>query len=322
MAFDWTTFLTQHHITYDTRGPNVSTGFVAIRCPFCGSDDPSRHMTVSMAGVGWRCWRNPKHRGGSPVRLIAALIHCSFGQARAMVGVDRRPLPDDLAGAVRAKLYPEVLEPEVLKLPEEFKRLEGQYSSQRFAQYLRGRGFDRPFEVAEEFDLRYAISGEFHHRLLFILRTLDEDVIAWTGRSIYEVAELRYKSRGPTDTLLWFDMLPRRGSDTFALCEGPFDALKISVLGRELGVDASCCFTSAPSRKAIDQLHLLLPAYEHRFVVLDRGEAGNMLWTEGQLAPLGVKPLWLPYDRKDPALLRNTKELAELIGLASGAAMR
>lgn len=58
---DWIGFLEANHIAYDTRGKNVSGNRVAITCPWCGGDDPSRHLVIDLDGAGWHLIYEKNH---------------------------------------------------------------------------------------------------------------------------------------------------------------------------------------------------------------------------------------------------------------------
>jgi hypothetical protein len=314
---DWIKFLESNRITFDTRGKNVSGNHVAISCPFCGGDDPSRHLAINLDGAGWHCWRNPQHRGRSAVRLIRELLHCSSEQARAIAGESNQTVPENLTEVIRAMLEPEKAADQPLAMPDDFRRFGNQYSAKRFTQYLRQRHFPTPLdELAREHDVMYSMTGDFHGRVIFLVRSAQGELMAWSGRSIYPSEHLRYKTHGPIGHyLLWLDKLPRPKSDTLVLCEGPFDSFKVSALGKSLGIDATCCFTSTPTKRQIDHLYQLRPHYKHIYVMLDRGEIANTLWTTDALAPLRIKPIWLA-DHKDPAEFRSVDELRRVMGLA------
>lgn len=316
---DWLRFLDSNRIAYDTRGKNISGNHVGIQCPFCGGSDPSRHLAINLDGAGWHCWRNRQHRGKSAVRLIVALLHCSVEQARAIAG-ERNPIvPEGLAEVVGKMLQPKTGQNQPLTLPTEFRPFRGQYSSRRFMQYLRSRRFPSPLEeLTKDHDMYYAITGDFHGRVLFLIRSPEGELMAWSGRSIYSSEKLRYKTEGPAgDYLLWLDRLPRECSHTLVLCEGPADSLKVSAFGKALGIDATCCFTSTPTRRQVDWLYSLRPKYRHMYVMLDQGEIANTLWTTDALSPLKIKPIWLPDTHKDPGELASTDELKQLMGLAA-----
>lgn len=311
--FDWLRFLDSNRIAYDTRGKNVSGNHVAVACPWCGGDDPSRHLAINLDGAGWRCWRNRQHRGRSPVKLIIALIHCSVVEAKAIAGERNSIVPDNLVEMVQNMMQPKPENQPLIK-PAEFRPFQGQYTSKRYLQYLRSRHFPDPLEaLTKQHDMYYAVAGPFFGRVLFLVRSPEGDLMAWSGRSIFPYESLRYKTEGPTgDYLLWLDRLPRRQSHTLVLSEGPMDALKISAFGSSIGVDATCCFTSTPTSRQIDHLHQLCRHYQNRYIMLDQGEVGNTLWASDALAPFHFKPVWrLP--RKDPGEIRSTGELRDIL---------
>src|ERR1700678_739755 len=101
--FDWVAFLSSRNIHYETRGPNVAHGNVTVHCPFCGPADSSTHMSISIEGHGWRCWRNHSHKGKNPVRLVQAILGCSWEVANATVG-NSSYIPSDFLSNVNAKL--------------------------------------------------------------------------------------------------------------------------------------------------------------------------------------------------------------------------
>jgi hypothetical protein len=64
---DWRQLLTDNRVPFIERGPNVKRGEINIRCPFCGSADPSYHMGLNLDSGWWSCWRNKdQHSGKSP----------------------------------------------------------------------------------------------------------------------------------------------------------------------------------------------------------------------------------------------------------------
>jgi len=85
VPFDFKAFCDAKNIPYVTSGKNVSIGNFNIQCPFCGHADPSEHMGIEVATGYWGCWRESKHRGKSPQRLIMRLLHIGFDQANEIV---------------------------------------------------------------------------------------------------------------------------------------------------------------------------------------------------------------------------------------------
>jgi hypothetical protein len=329
MNFDWVQFLDRNSVEYATSGPNVSKNNVAIACPLCG-DDPSQHMVISTIGYGWWCWRNRSHKGKSPVRLVQALLHCSFEQAHNIVEGSTF-LPDDFHGQVMALLGPtpppDSREP--LSLPDTFKRLGRQPSARPAINYLKRRNFtDKQIDrFYNRHGIVYCSRGAFKGRIIFPI-TFEGRLVTWTGRSVSPNAMVRYKtlSNDPekaaadelppalapiNNYLLWWDHLIDCDADTIILVEGPFDALKVTTLGWTRGIVATCFFTQSPGPLQIDLLHELLPKYEKKFLLLDQGTIPALIKIAAELQTLGVEPLRLPVGLKDPGELTG-EQLEEL----------
>lgn len=322
MAFNWMQFLESNHIHYASSGANVSRGHVAVKCPFCGAQDPSEHMSINLKHGGWNCWRNDNHSGKSPVYLVQALISCSRERAQAIVG-EGVFIPDDFLGAVRGLVAPTSapVQRQVV-LPAEFKPFgTGLPSARRFEAYLRGREFT-PAQIdrmTRRYGLHYATSGKFKGRVIFPV-TFEGKLMTYTGRTIYPDVELRYKTLsydpeleevpavGPiNDYLLFYDLLMenKADADTLIFCEGPFDALKVNVIGRRHGIAATCFFTSSPSRAQIDLAGDFVSVFKRRYLMLDQGTLGTALRTQMGMSTLVHRVLTLPKHVKDPGLLRE-----------------
>lgn len=319
MAFNFLAFFDSNHIHYATSGPNVSRGHVAVHCPFCGSADASQHMSVSVKGDGWHCWRNDNHSGKSPVGLVQALLACSWERAQAIVG-ESLFIPEDFMGTVHALIAPKREPPrKAIKLPPEFKPFDGQRSSRRFIEYLHARAYtdDQIDRMTRRYGLHYATSGKFKGRIIFPVE-FEGKLMTYTGRTIYPDVELRYKTLsydpeleeipavGPiSEYLLFYDQLVVNYADcdTLILCEGPFDALKVNVLGRRHGIAATCFFTSSPSRSQIDLLGDFVTTYKKRYLLLDQGTLARALRTQIDMHSLKTGVLTLPKGIKDPGVL-------------------
>lgn len=329
MMFDWPAFLQNHNIDYIEE----RRGHVAVRCPFC-SDDPSHHMSINLEGRGWRCFRQPdQHKGRSPVLLIAKLINIPIGQARRICGTNSTFIPEDFIGRVNDFLSPQEEEDQMstpLLMPKEFRRFnQALPSRQPYINYLvKKRGFaakDIDW-LCEQFDLRYAVRGAFHHRVIFPVE-YDGELVTWTGRAIAGTMSLRYLSL-PSDPdasarlelppakasigqhLLWYDRIKAfRRPKVIVLTEGPFDALKIWYLGQQWGVVATCFFTATASSTQIDELHELLPRFSYKYLLLDRNTLAIAMRLHSLLEGLGVEVRHLPDRIKDAGELNSIEFL-------------
>jgi len=332
LMIDWQMFFDRHGIEYVRSGPNVASGNVNIRCPFCGPNDPSHHMGVSLYGKGWGCWREKEHRGKSHARLIQALLGCTFDEAARMVGSDRH-LPDDFQSQVQTYLggvTPE--KKKQIELPAEFKPINSKLPSARpFIHYLvdrRGHTLSEVDEMYERFDIRYCTRGPYKGRVVFPIY-FEGKLVTWTGRTIYKNTD-RYKTlsvdvpkaeregldpalESTTNLLLWWDMLPRRTANTICIVEGPFDALKVMLLGRSIGVDATCLFTMHASDDQLSLLHELLASYARQCLLLDRGALASGLRLKSQLCASDIELKQLPSSLKDPGELVNVSQLKKIL---------
>lgn len=326
MAFDWQRFLSSRGIPYITHGKNVGRGHIATHCPFCGSSDEGMHMEIHLEGRGWRCFKNSReHKGKKATRLVQKLLQCSF-EAAAAITEERTFLPNDYYSNLRS-LMQGAAEPtrstKPLKLPVEFKPFDGprKPSSDLFVNYLLSRGFDMKAirHFTHDFSLRYANRGLYQNRIIFPVYFKGK-LITWTGRAIGK-ALVRYKTLSPnadevprnepialgpiSDYLLWHDEIKAGRFHTFVLVEGPFDALKINVLGNADGICASCCFTALPSEAQIELLHDLVPRMRRRVIMLDRKKTQqNSMLVSKLLSSLDFKTILLKHV-DDPGELRD-----------------
>ena len=111
--------------------------------------------------------------------------------------------------------------------------------------------------------------------------------------------------------LLFYDELMKSSAHTLVIVEGPFDALLMNVLGRKLGIIATCIFTNTPTQEQINLFHEIMPRFERRCILLDNDMYAQALRLRSELSSLGVEQISLPRGVKDPALLRK-KQLAKL----------
>lgn len=325
MAFDWPRWLEQNRIEVKTSGANVSRDNIAIHCPFCGGADQGAHMSVNLAGKGFRCWKHPQHRGKNPARLVQALIGCTWERAQQIVG-NTVHVPSDFLAKVQGQFAaPKAMALPPITIPQEFKAFgKGKPSEKPFRNYLRDRDFDDHDidNLTRYWGVYYATNGPYRGRIIFTIRHAGA-IVAWTGRTIHAREELRYKALS-TDPeraeregspvahgaishyLLWYDKLLSAGGETIVIVEGPFDALKINVLGWRDGICATCFFTAAPTDMQIDLLHSVCPQFERRVLLLDAGTLATGIRVTTNLSGLGVVTGTLPKGLKDPGEFTRT----------------
>jgi len=319
VSLDWERILTARGVYYATSGRNVSRRNIAVHCPFCGPRDPSEHMSISLEGHGWHCLRDSAHRGRSPARLIAALLQCSPAEAVRIAGT--RYLPGDFLSRVRGAVTESEGEednndtPQSLSLPPEFRPLDdSRVTAEPFRAYLRRRGYadEIPF-LTSRFDIHYCARGNFAGRVIFPIYARGT-LVTWTGRAISRHTELRYMTLGArrgdspravgpiTNYLLWHDEITHSGASVLYLVEGPFDALRVRVLGGR-GVAATCLFTAGITPQQEILVADLAPRFERRYIMFDEGALVSAMRVQSRLAGLGFGIREVPRDVKDPGEL-------------------
>ncbi|KKN90047.1 hypothetical protein LCGC14_0231600 [marine sediment metagenome] len=330
MQFNWQKFCDTNKIRYVESGSNVSRGHIAIQCPFCGDSDPSEHMGLLRKGIMWGCWRVKSHRGRRPQRLIMKILSCSHDQANHIVGEGPKPdLTDFEMTLAKLKGADKKVEKTArLEMPSNFKRIINKGFGKRFISYLRReRGFSLPeaLRFSRQYKLHYCMEDRWEWRII-IPFYMEGELVGWTGRTIRKDEELRYQSlshepekanlRGDPvalmsvkDILYNFTNLKKGGGRTLYITEGFFDATKIDFYARELGVRATCIFSTDITDEQLWLLSELVPKFGQTRLLLDAGQLVNSFVAASDLSHLGVKISSLPKGVTDPGDLSKKQVL-------------
>lgn len=339
--FNWRAFLDQHRIPYVTEGPNTPRGSLGVKCPFCGSADPSEHMVLRPFGNYWHCWRDRAHRGSNPAKLVQAILGCSLAKAHDLTKSHKSipPISEDLHQQIElslsrsslvasSSLTPTVHYPQ---MPDQFREFSNDYAALPFLTYLSNRGFHelvrKPDLLTFKYDLHYCVSGPFKGRIIFPV-VQNGNLISWTGRSIYPASKKIYRYKSLTtdpdkaremglkpaaaplnNALLWQDRLQRGGS-TLVITEGPFDALRVRYLGQADGIMATCLFTSMPTLRQLAIIRGLAPKYDRMITLMDSDARTKNERIRQQLSPI-VETAWLK--EGDPGDIEDRDQLLDLL---------
>jgi hypothetical protein len=174
----------------------------------------------------------------------------------------------------------------------------------------------------------YCTQGAYKGRIIFTVE-FEGKLVGWTGRSIYPGVDARYRTLSDdkekankegyepapapiSDFLLFYDRLLDTNADTCVLCEGPFDAWRVNLLGRRLGVVATCFFTSTLSRQQLLLLHSILPEFDRRLLMLDENTLTKALTIKSDMISLGVDIAHLK-GVKDPGEIQSERQLEALL---------
>lgn len=192
----------EYNIPYITRGNNVATGNINVKCPFCGDNDPSEHMGINLTTGLWGCWRDQNHRGRDPARLVSVLLGCSRPFARSLLGYTGRE--ENLLSQV----YKIFEEPKTGTLHENLSVKLNTVSSYKLKFPNTVFDFDNPApEAFHDYlirrniklknilrfcTLKWSVTGSWKWRLIIPVYE-DKRLVTWVGRSIKE-DPLRYKT--------------------------------------------------------------------------------------------------------------------------------
>lgn len=305
---EWIDFLEANNIPYTTSGPNTRKGQISIRCPWCGDDDPSEHLSISLTKDAFGCWRNAKHAGRKPYSLVAALLGCSFSQARLIVGQHSTPDPETLEQAIAALTgtpeAPQHTHKAPLGLPPKFRPIKPTGLTGRFWRYLGSRGFDDVGALVFDYDLMCCHTGRWKDRVILPLYR-HRQLVGWTARAIQPTVNApRYLSSSAAikSTIFNEDVL-QQGGKTLFITEGPFDALKVDFYGAVSDIRATCMFGVNPTTEQIAALKSLVPKFLQVKVLFDATAFDSAIQLSDWLSASNVIVRTLPKGVKDPGAL-------------------
>lgn len=294
-SFSWLTFVQRYGIKYVTHGPNVGRNRANITCPFCGSADEGHHLGLDLLNPRWACFRDPAHRSGNPVRLIQALLRCTWMEAEeiAKEGAGQAVALDALKERIAALGGPKAA-PKHVKVeygPNELPLRPGRHTG-RFLDYMeKKRRFGEDAEaVCAFYRLRCAVYGPHADRILIPIWG-QEGLTGWTGRTLDPKAEARYKAH-PGGEQVKFGMVnankAEAGGHVLVVAEGPLDALKMDYYGQEAGVRCVAIMGTSATTAQITHLLELARSYDRIVVSLDPGYAQQALRLTSRLTLAGL----------------------------------
>lgn len=322
-VLNWPDLLRQEGIPYIERGPNVKRGEISIKCPFCGSADPSYHMGLNLENGWWSCWRNrTAHSGKSPLRLLMKLLGVPYWQARKIAGLGDDFVDPEGFDAVAARFLarergatarPAEVRREFLHHDPDTMPIDHRIGTRKARDYLISRGFGAGdiSDLVRLYDLRTARTGYYASRIV-LPYYLDDCLVTSTGRAIGD-SEIRYKDLPralsivpPKETLYNHDCIIEGGA-VLVVQEGPFDALKIDFYGRAYGVRSVALSTNSLSDAQVAMLAAADSQFKTKLVMMDNATKLGFVDSMRLRQELGfmtnVKAVRVPFDAKDGGAL-------------------
>lgn len=320
--FNWRDFFYQYNIPFSDK-KNVSRGNLSVKCPYCGNADPSMHMTVSLTTNVYNCWLQANHRGRDPAYLVKALLGISYREAREIVygRDDYIPADDDFVAEIEALLEPTKKRINALDVPKNWRPLSSKLKSPMRSMvfnYLVSRKYPKhdAEAIALKYQLYYALEEPWARRVIFPIYDERGRLVNFTGRAIYDNAQIRYKAlyggeavNRMNECLFDYHRLIRTTGEILLVCEGPFDALRINWIGEPFGIHATCIFTQNVSESQAYKLERLAKNFERCGILFDHGAELQAIRAQLQL---GFERFELPkYPKvKDPGDLSGNQLLA------------
>lgn len=250
----WPVLLSDEGIEYAEKGRNLY-----IQCPWCGYEDPSKHLGISLDGKGWGCWRNSQHRGRSPARLLFKLLGEKARKylpdpATALFG------PLDTLNYLPSRFsFHHVLEAEVAvdtTAWEDAFALTQRVTSTApplVLDYLNGRQLSN--STIQREGLRYARHGALAWRVLCPIRW--GQLVGWTARAIGASVKPRYIT-GPGKLDSCNILREERGVGIpTVVVEGYFDGLRLIQCDSSHAFSVVATHGTALSANKADQLKTL-----------------------------------------------------------------
>ncbi len=329
---DWEKFCNSQHIEYQKTAASESRGYINIHCPYCGDADQGHHLGLHRSG-SYVCYRDKVgHRGKNPRYLIMRLLGCSFDMADSYVSEDIVEL-SDFDEAVAQFLSEPTEETRTLQLPNTFRPLrDNRGRAKMYWEYLvEDRGFPegKMKSLVKRYNLLYCDKGEWRGRIILPVY-LQGELVSWTGRTVYETEELRYKtlSHRKVDStgsqalvnirhvLYNFDNAVRRTRKVGVIVEGPLDSINVDFFGHKKGITSVSAFGTGISPEQIEWLTTLGDNCDKLVSCGDRNAEGNVLDIMSSTVDLGIGNVDLPDEADDPAEL-SAHEISDLFGSLS-----
>ena len=325
---DWEKFCTLQHIEYLKTTASLARGYINIHCPFCGDTDRSYHLGLHKSGR-WTCYRDPiGHKGSDPRRIIMRLIGCNYEQANSYVQDDVVELSDfDEASSEFMLNDNKPIQHGKLEFPTEFLRLRSNRGRARmYLNYLISRGF-KTYEVSRvthRYDLHYCDKGMWRGRIIIPIQ-INGKLLSWTGRTVYDTEELRYRSLSHKkdakpqglvnvrDLLFNYDNVTKKHYHVCVIVEGPLDVMKVDYYGHRYGICAVGTFGTGIREAQLDLLDLIREKCDILVVCGDQNAEANVMDILSATRDINVQNLPLPNNVKDPGEL-NKKQVITLFG--------
>ena len=281
---DWISLLEDNFIYYVTSGKNTGKNEISVKCTWCGENDPSQHLGINLASGAYGCWRDARHRGKAPTRLVGALLGVGSTQANLIIQAYQNSPIDEFDETIPAqpraaqlhatrafalRTLPAHTTPQIVKYPDDFEPLRG-----IFCDYLLKRGIDN--QLADYYCLACCRVGRWKQRVIIPVFDKNFKLLGWQGRAIVEPKKApRYLTSHEQVKRTVFNLQNvNKGGEILYICEGPFDAMKLDYFGKPR-IRATCSFGVTVTMEQIQLLSELCSKFSKVILMFDNDSAGT-----------------------------------------------
>lgn len=180
--FNFAALARDHGISVIDQGhKRCHTGWLQTHCPFCGQGD-GYHLGFSLTRGNFNCWRCGSLRS---IDVIQALVGGTKDHARSLWSQYNDNLKKTEAPQKR----------KVISRPRKAKRppqIGGVVSGSQHMAYLRKRGFTHIDVELWEMGATRHLSGQWNWRVVYPIKNMQGQTVAWQGRAIHAKNERKY----------------------------------------------------------------------------------------------------------------------------------
>lgn len=213
------------------------------------------------------------------MKLVAALLRCSWAEAEAIVG----DVPTEVGfGSLRSRLEHESASEKPVAVSAQtwlpsIRSIMSRGPRAAFWRYLIKRGFPEPElpGLIRYYHLRCSSSGQFRNRLCIPILT-GEGMVGWTGRAILPGMEPRYLAYPDSQVKarVFNEWRVRKGGRVLVIVEGPLDCLKLDWFGRGVGLRSVALMGTSATDAQVGRLLGMTEGFASTAILLDPGAAG------------------------------------------------
>jgi DNA primase len=208
----------------------------AFYCPRC--HHRKKKLMINLDKNVYKCWVCGDKFSGSVITLFSRIhkydLAIEYKKIIGAVSLDQ-DLKELLQNAFSKKV--DTFVETTIKLPEEFKNINGGFESLRYKNYLFSRGINS--KLIQKYNIKYCDTGMYKNRVIIPSFNIEGKFNFFIARSIYP-HKAKYLNPDIDKNKIIFNELFIDWNTPIIIVEGPFDAIKVDyncipLLGSSIG---------------------------------------------------------------------------------------